>query len=460
MKKGIKKRLVWSYLLLIIFTVVLFETIILSALMMYYKEGVKQTLRDQGALFSSFNEQEFIEGKLKSEAGQILSQYNFHVSALIQLVDVKGNIVAESHKTELNNIFQEDDVQHGLDGTIATSTGRIEGEKVMSLTYPLKSGGEMIGAIRFTTSLAPVNAVFTENVLILLAIGGIVIVLAAFISFFLAGTLIKPISQMTTAAEQIASGKFSTRVPKGKDDELGRLADTMNYMASQVQEHEKLKNEFIASISHELRTPLTSVKGWAITLQPMAKENLFREGLEIIKVESERLSCLLGDLLDFSSLSSGRLTFVFDQVNLSDVVYQVVQQLQPRAQRQGVQLTTNVKEPAIEIKADQNRLIQVFINLLDNALKFTPADGSITVSIQKLGNQAIVKVADTGIGISADQVDFIKDKFAKGKTKGSGTGLGLAICEEIVERHSGSLQLKSSPGQGTTAEITLPVTEM
>ncbi|VEF49749.1 sensor histidine kinase [Bacillus freudenreichii] len=458
MKRGIKRRLVWSYLLLITFTVVLFETIILSALMMYYKEGVKQTLRDQGTMFSSFYEQEFIEGKLKSEASQLLSQYNFHVNAQVQLIDMKGNVLAESHKTDLKNISQENDVQDGLAGSLGYWTGKVDREKIMSVTSPLESGGEVIGAIRFTTSLAPVNAVFTENALILLAIGGVVIIFAALISFFLAGTIIKPIGQMTTAAEQMASGKFSTRVPQGKEDELGRLADTLNYMASQVQEHEKLKNEFIASVSHDLRTPLTSVKGWAITLHSMAKDDLFREGLEVIKNESERLSRLLGDLLDFSSLSSGRISFNFDEVNLAVLTQEVVQQLQPRAQRQGVQLTEKLKEPVIEIKADKNRLIQVFINLLDNALKFTPPNGCITVSVEKLRTEAIIQVSDTGIGIPVDQLDFIKDKFAKGKAKGSGTGLGLAICEEIVKGHSGSLQLTSAEGQGTTVEITLPVT--
>ncbi|GIN20720.1 MAG TPA: sensor histidine kinase [Bacillus bacterium] len=460
MKKSIKRRLAWSYLLLIIFTVVLFETIILSALMMYYKEGVKQTLRDQSAMFSSFYEQELIEGRYKSEASQLLSQYNFHINAHVQLVDMKGNILAESHKTAVKNISQEDDVQNGLDGGMTTSIRRVDGEKVMSLTYPLKSGGEMIGAIRFTTSLVPVHTVFTENALILLAIGGVVIVLAAFISFFLAGSLIRPIGQMISAAEQMASGKFSARVPKGKNDELGRLADTLNYMASQVQKHEKLKNEFIASVSHDLRTPLTSVNGWAITLHSMAKDDLFREGLDIIKTESERLSHLLGDLLDFSSLSSGRISFTFEEVDLADTIQQVVQQLQPRAQRQSVQLTTIVREPIIGIKADKNRLIQVFINLLDNALKFTPVDGSITMSVERIENRAIVKVSDTGVGIPAHQLDTIKDKFAKGKAKGSGTGLGLAICEEIIEGHGGSLELRSSAEEGTIAEVTLPVTEL
>ncbi|MBS4178971.1 sensor histidine kinase [Lederbergia citrea] len=461
MKEGIKRRLVLSYLLLIIFAVVLFETIILSALMVYYKGGVQQTLRDQGAMFASFYEQELIEGRYEKEAEQLLSQYNFLVNVHAQLIDEKGNVLAESHKSNVKNILQEEDVQSGLSGKTGYWTGKLNNEKVMSVTYPLKSSSTAVGAIRLTTSLAPLNAVFTENAFILLAIGSIVIVLAAVISFFLAGTITKPVSQLIIGAEQMAAGKFSTRVPKNKDDELGRLADTLNYMAQQVEEHEKLKNEFIASVSHDLRTPLTSVQGWAITLHSMAKDDLFQEGLEIITNESERLSRLLGDLLDLSSLSSGRLSFVFEEVDLPALIEKVIHQLQPRAERQGIHLITNINEDIKTIRADENRLIQVFINLLDNALKFTPQAGNITISLDNGDDYSIIiKIIDKGIGIPMDQLDAIKEKFVKGKTQESGTGLGLAICEEIIKGHQGTIYLESNAGEGTIVVITLPVTSM
>ncbi|MBS4219766.1 HAMP domain-containing histidine kinase [Bacillus sp. FJAT-49711] len=459
MKKGIKRRLVWSYLILIIFTVVLFETIILSALMVYYKGGVQQTLRDQGAMFSSFYEQELLEGRYEEEAEQLLSQYNFLVNVHVQLIDQEGNILAETHKSHIKNISDKEDVRVGLTGTSGNWTGQANGEKIMSVTYPLMAGDSNKGAIRLTTSLAPLNSIFTQNALILLAIGGIVIVLAAIISFFLAGTITKPVNHIITAAEQMAAGKFSTRVVKKQDDELGRLADTLNYMAEQVEKHEQLKNEFIASVSHDLRTPLTSVKGWAITLQSMANDDFFKEGLEIITNESDRLTSLVSDLLDLSSLSSGKLSFIFEEIDLNYTVKKVVSQLQPRAERQGVQLVTNIHPNMKEIKADKNRLIQVLINLMDNALKFTPKDGTISISVNEgSGKSVVVNIEDTGIGIPTDKLESIKEKFVKGKTQDSGTGLGLAICEEIIKGHHGTLHIDSREGEGTTVKVVLPVT--
>ncbi|MBS4201979.1 HAMP domain-containing histidine kinase [Bacillus sp. FJAT-49732] len=461
MKQGIKRRLVWSYLLLIIFTVALFETIILSALMVYYKGGVQQTLRDQGAMFSAFYEQELLEGRFEKEAEQLLAQYNFLVNVQVQLINKDGKILAETHKSHLNSLSQEEDVRIGLTGESSFWTGQINGEKVMAVTYPLIAGVETKGAIRLTTSLAPLNSVFTENALLLLAIGGIVVVLAAVISFFLAGTITKPVSQIITAAEQMAAGKFSTRISKKQDDELGRLADTLNYMAEQVEKHEQLKNEFIASVSHDLRTPLTSVKGWAITLQSMATDDLFKEGLEIITNESDRLTSLVSDLLDLSSLSSGKLSFVFDDVDLPATIKKVVSQLQPRAERQGIQFITHIHSDKREIRADKNRLIQLFINLLDNALKFTPTNGTIMISMNEgNGESVVIHIKDTGVGIPTDKLELIKDKFVKGKTQESGTGLGLAICEEIIKGHHGTLHIDSRPDEGTTVRIVLPVTFM
>ncbi|MBS4196903.1 sensor histidine kinase [Lederbergia citri] len=460
MKKGIKKRLVWSYLLLIIFTVALFETIILSALMVYYKGGVQQTLRDQGAMFSAFYEQELLEGRLENEAEQFLAQYNFLVNVQVQLINNNGKVLAETHKSHIKNLSQEEDVRIGLTGTPSYWTGKMNGEKVMAVTYPFVFSGETKGAIRLTTSLSPLNSVFTENAFLLLAIGGIVVVLAAVISFFLAGTITKPVSHIITAAEQMAAGKFSTRISKKQDDELGKLADTLNYMAEQVEKHEHLKNEFIASVSHDLRTPLTSVKGWAITLQSMATDDLFKEGLEIITNESDRLTSLVSDLLDLSSLSSGKLSFVFEHVDLPAIIKKVVSQLQPRAERQGVQILTEMDPNLREIKADKNRLIQVFINVLDNALKFTP-NGTISISVSEgNGDSIVINIKDTGVGIPIDKLDSIKEKFVKGKTQESGTGLGLAICEEIIKGHQGTLHIDSRPSEGTTVRIILPVTIM
>lgn len=457
MKKGIKRRVVWSYLLLIIFSVALFETMILFALRLYYIDGMKQALRDQGTMFSTFYEQELIDDRLKLDALNLLNQYNFLVDAQVQLVNEKGLILADTHISNEKNVSKYEDVGIALMGTTGYLDTVMEGERVLVVTQPLKRGNTVIGAIRFTTSLEKVNDIYFQNILLLFIFGGIVILAAAIMSLFLANTITKPVSAITIAAEELASGKLSTRIPKEKDDEIGKLADTLNYMANKIEKNEQLKNEFIASVSHELRTPLTSIKGWAVTLQSMSEDVFFQEGLQIISNESDRLNGLLNELLDFSSLSSGRLPLVFEYVSLAGLIKQVVQQLEPRGDRQGLKVLAKIDESVGEIAADYNRLKQVLINLIDNALKFTPSGGLITVKLEKDGNDAIITIKDTGVGISAAELKLVKEKFYKGKSQGAGSGLGLAIVDEIIQAHHGLFSLTSMVGSGTTAEIRLPL---
>ncbi|MBT2757002.1 HAMP domain-containing histidine kinase [Mesobacillus foraminis] len=465
MKKGIKNRLVWSYLLLIIFTVAVFETIILSALFIYYQQGIKQTLRDQGAMFISFYEQELMDERFEDNAGQYLSRYRFLVNAHVQLVGPDGTIMAETHNSGQSNLLRKEDVQTGIKGETGYSSAKMNGEKTLSASVPLSTGDGNTGVIRLTTSMTQLNEVFTKNAVLLLSVGGVVICLALVVSFFLAFTITRPVSFITKAAEQMAAGEFSTRITREKDDEIGRLADTLNFMAQQVQKHEQIKNEFIASVSHDLRTPLTSVKGWAVTLHSMADDTFFKEGLEIISNESDRLTTMVSDLLDLSSLSSGRLTFSFDKVPLHSLVIETVQQLKPRAKRDGITLSINQglmpsihgADTMFKINGDKNRLKQVLVNLIDNALKFTPVGGKIMVNLEKDGQEVILSIDDNGIGIDQSQLEAVKDKFVKGKSKGAGTGLGLAICEEIIQKHSGSFVLESEPGKGTSAVIRLPL---
>jgi signal transduction histidine kinase len=457
MKKGIKRRVVWSYLLLIIFTIALFETMILFALRVYYIDGVKQALRDQGTMFSSINEQELIDDGLSNDPKKLLDQFRFLVEAQVQLVDENGMIVADTHNHEKLYVTDYLDVKTALLGSIGYLDTEINEERVLVVTQPLQRGSTVIGAIRFTTSLEGVNKVYTQNALFLSSFGGFVILVATIMSFFLANTITKPVSVITAAAEQMASGKLSTRIPKEKDDEIGKLAETLNYMAEEIERHEQLKNEFIASISHELRTPLTSIKGWSVTLESMSEDQIFRDGLEIISNESDRLNGLLNDLLDFSSLSSGRLPLVLDKMALPVLIKQVVQQLEPRALRQGITIHTNIDESIENITADKNRIKQVLMNLLDNALKFTLSDGIITVELAKDETDAVITISDTGIGIAKTELKLVRDKFYKGKSKSAGSGLGLAIVDEIVGIHQGQFQLTSQEGVGTTAVIRLPL---
>lgn len=441
--------------MLIILTVVLFEILIVSALRFYYVEGVTQALKDQGAMFSSFYEQEMAEGSFAKKAPILLQRYNFLINAQVQIYDTSGKLIADTHENLNGKTKGFEDVGTALGGETGYFKGEAAGEKILSISQPLKLNEHTHGAIRIITSMKQVDQVLKQNSLVLLLIGLFVIIVAAFISLILANTITKPLGMITSAAEQMASGQFSVRIAKTKDDEIGKLAETLNYMAEEVEKHEQLKNEFIASVSHELRTPLTSVKGWAITLHSMSEDQVFREGLEIITNESERLSHMLGDLLDLSRLSAGKIEYKFERVDLKSLIRQAISQMGPRADRQGVKLIESIEGNGF-VQGDEHRLKQVLLNILDNSLKFTSGGGEIAVSLQEVEKDSVVAIADTGDGIPDEDLHLVKEKFYKGKSKASGTGLGLAICQEIIKAHNGSLDLRSKAGIGTVVEIRLP----
>ena len=237
------------------------------------------------------------------------------------------------------------------------------------------------------------------------------------------------------------------------------LAETLNTMASELTRREKLKEDFISSISHELRTPLTSIKGWSETLasgDPADSEEM-QMGLAIIDRETDRLSGLVEDLLDFSKLYAKSIVLHPETLDLLRPMRETIKQFEARAQKESITITGNYGLTMLPVEADANRMKQVFINVLDNALKFTPRDGSITVTADQEMDWARIAVTDSGSGISPEDLPHVTDKFYKGSSQRSGSGLGLAICKEIVELHGGIFRINSIVGEGTTVTIRIPL---
>ena len=265
-------------------------------------------------------------------------------------------------------------------------------------------------------------------------------------------------SEVTAVAESMAAGNFQIRSTKKRDDEIGKLSDTLNYMADEITKREELKNDFISSVSHELRTPLTSIMGWAITLQSekfQQKETL-DDGLGIIAKESERLTQMVEELLDFSKFVSGRTKLQYEAVDLAELLEHIRKQMTPRAVRENIDFTVSYPEGMPALLTDANRLKQVFINILDNALNFSAAGGSVRFQAEVSEKEYIFTVTDSGCGIAEEELPMVKEKFYKGKSSHSRNGIGLSICEEIVTLMGGRLEISSELNVGTTVVVTLP----
>ena len=229
-------------------------------------------------------------------------------------------------------------------------------------------------------------------------------------------------------------------------------------MAEELGNTEEMKNDFIASVSHELRTPLTSIKGWTETLAKRDKlpKEEYEKGISIIQSETDRLYNMVEELLDFSRIQNGGMTFDFEKI---DVVAEVSDAVLMYTKRVALEdKTLKYEEPDLPavVWGDKNRLRQVFINLLDNALKYTSAGDEIEVFIE-VKKQVLIVVKDSGIGIEPSDLKKVKTKFYKGKDAVRGAGIGLAIANEIILAHGGKLALSSEKNKGTEVRISLSV---
>lgn len=221
-----------------------------------------------------------------------------------------------------------------------------------------------------------------------------------------------------------------------------------------------MKNEFISTISHELRTPMTAIKGWGETLiddQVPADPVLMKKGIGVILSETERLSQMVEELLDFSRMQSGRLSIVLERVDILSELDEVVLMFTERTKREGKELHFSYPGALPPVAGDPAQLKQVFINIIDNAIKYSDAGDQIEVSARRMGGNIVIKVADTGIGIRAVDLPHVKERFYKANQTRRGSGIGLAVVDEIVRLHGGTLELESTEGVGTTVTITLPI---
>ncbi|MBI5884010.1 MAG: HAMP domain-containing protein [Elusimicrobia bacterium] len=286
----------------------------------------------------------------------------------------------------------------------------------------------------------------------------------------LSRSLGQPLHDIREAAEKIAAGDFSARVGPVPGDEHRQLAAALDKMAARIQDDlsrlervEKMRKDFVANVSHELRTPLAAVKAYAETLVSGEPQDVKtrQEFCREIEGNADRMTRLVDDLLTLSSLESGARSPTKEPVSLMRVAGEVVAALKPLAQRKRIVLRLDPFPDMPGVPADRGQLKQVFTNLIDNAVKYTPEAGVVRVHAAVGKGEVRVTVEDSGCGIPAEHLPRIFERFyrvdkARSREQG-GTGLGLAIVKHIVEAHAGSVAIQSEPGQGSTFSFTLPL---
>ena len=337
--------------------------------------------------------------------------------------------------------------------------GSINNEPIIAYTLCVSTSADSeLAALRYVCSLTDINNQIIVYIAMVAVVCMIIIFFVVISNSYFISSVVNPVDQVGKTAQRIAHGDFTVRLQKRYDDEVGELCDVINYMAEELQENEKMKNDFISSVSHELRTPLTAIRGWAETLKDGdADVQTMQKGMGVILKESDRLSSMVEELLDFSRLQSGRMQLNLSKIDLIAELSDVALMFYEKAKRDNIELIYDEPMDIMPINADPNRLRQVFFNVLDNAIKYSSKGSSISVSAVSSGGTVRVIIEDTGVGISAIDLESVKKKFFKANQQVRGSGIGLAIVDEIISLHGGEVDITSKLGAGTKVSIILPV---
>lgn len=462
-KNSITKRWLLNNLAIVLFAMVLLIATLSFAVRGYVYNGIQSALNGRSNelsnMFSGYESKS--QSEFSDAARSYVEDFPDKESMELMVLNANGKVIITSIGFAPDDSQPMPDYKFALadQGGYGSWTGKLtSGEKVMAITRVMRTtAGKPVGAIRYVVSLESADKQIFTVVAVLIAAGLVIILFIIVSSYYFMRSIINPIKQIGSTAKLIAQGDFKARIQKPSEDEIGQLCDTINDMADELGENERMKNDFISSVSHELRTPLTAIKGWAETLQTgETDKKMFDRGMGIIIHESERLSGIVEELLDFSRMQSGRMTLNMEKIDILAELGEAVYMFSERAKTEHKSLLYDEPLMLSPVLGDRNRLRQVFVNVLDNALKYTNEGGTINVTANEENRFIRVVISDNGCGIPAEHLPKVKNKFYKANKTVRGSGIGLALADEIMSLHSGSLEIESHENVGTAVTVSLP----
>ena len=461
-KKLTKRWLYNNFLVILIFLSALIIAFSLAIRNYYYNSVLsvmKNTATVQNASLVNYSEDNTVD--FSASVRKMVEDFDERDHMELMAIDKNGKVIITSSGFSPADETDMPDYTEAFTSPSrdASAFDKINGESVLAYTLLAPSMDDSnLSALRYVVSLTAVKRQIYMLIAAAGVVGAAIIFFVILSSSYFINSIINPIDKVRKIALQISKGDFSAHLTKTTDDEIGDLCDAINAMALELQENEKMKNDFISSVSHELRTPLTAIKGWAETLMDDSVDReTTRKGIGVIIKESERLSGMVEELLDFSRLQSGRLKLTLTKLDLVAELSDAVLMFTERARQEGIALHYDEPMDILPIMGDPNRLRQVFVNILDNAIKYSAPGGRITVKLWAGEYKAFIEFIDQGRGIPAEDLGNVKAKFYKGKNAVRGSGIGLALVESIMNALDGTLDLRSTLGRGTVVTLGLPL---
>lgn len=465
--KKITRRWLFNSFGVIVVIIVVLEVAFAAVISNYYYGSVRQSLISRAGMASSAIRQYYNDLTIADVPTQVRRYVAGYAQSdnKVELMTINANGDIELTSSG----FAPEEWEPLEDYHAALTSPEREGEYVGALNdrrvmaYTLLLPNEMqqnsLSAVRLVVALDKVDRQIAVLIVGMVLLGVLVLGMVLFSSSYFISSIVNPVGEVGRIARKIAQGDFEARLVKRNNDEIGELCDIINYMAGELATSEKLKNDFISSVSHELRTPLTAIQGWGETLLADDGEDkeILRKGMQVMISETIRLSGMVEELLDFSRMQSGRLRLVKGKMDAIAELGEAVLMYTERARREGIALNYSEPDNSAPVYGDKNKLRQVFVNIIDNAIKYSNSGGTVTVTAAVEGAKLTITVTDTGIGIPEEDLPMVKQKFYKADSTRRGSGIGLAVADEIVTRHGGALDVSSRYHIGTTVTITLPI---
>jgi len=465
MIQTLRVKLVFSHLVPTLLLLPILSLYLLYNLEGFYTQSLLQQLGNQSRLLRDEVERNTALISSPNTAQNFLSTIAPLTDSRVILLSRDATILASTRVEDAPRVgsqFEHPSIGQALRGETAQGIGPGLSTDVAYVVLPMRQDNQVVGALRLSYEVADVRGQFDQ--LRWLILGGTLLtaLLALGLALGLATTITRPLHQLSESARRIAAGNYRTRVRVNSQDEVGALANSFNQMVQQLEEAEHARERQLAAIVHELARPLAGMRAAIETVRdsagadPEMRDTL----LDGVGEELGRLERLIGTLQGLQRRALRPIQLNRSEVSLERVIRASAANFEPIASRLGIGLTVEVPHALPEILADEDRVIQVLTNLLDNAFKFTPRGGRVTLQASEDTQNVWVSVADTGVGIAPAELTHVFQQFYRGDEsrppEKRGMGLGLAICREIVVAHGGKIQVESQRGHGTRFTFSIP----
>lgn len=460
--KKISSKL-WLLMVLFLSATIIFMYIFTNFLYeQLYVEDTKNTMIETGEKLQTKYSGGKVSDQLIADIEQFAAMSNLEIFAVRNPRELSACVPFD---IDYDTLIGPDERKRLLLGNAVTKIGYEErfDRQIISVILPFTDQNRLEGILYIYFPLAKISELAKEEVILLITGAIMFLLVAGFFVYQGMRKILQPLETLQHAVNQMTAGDYNVRVNVSLNNEIGHLSSAFNQMADAIQQDDEAQKSFLATVSHELRTPISYVKGYSEAIQKgIIDEAKLDEAVRLIAKEATRMERLTNELMQLARKEDSQAEAYFDMLVFSETIRDAIRLVKHKANEKNIQFVQQLNEELIVI-GDEEKLKQVFINILENAIHYSTDHSSIHVESSIVDSFAILTITDYGIGIPPEDLPHVTERFyrvnkARSRSDG-GSGLGLSIVEQIVKQHKGKLEIKSIVGEGTSVSVMFPLME-